>query len=158
MKRKIVLSSIMTIILSLSLIAGSTLALFTSQSQVNISVSSAKVNILSVIEQNSLELYSLDVKQDVQFENGGTAEFTDAATLVLNNVTPGDKAVFDIVMTNESTVDVQYQVAWSVNGSLAGGLVAKADGQKIVNGKSAWTLWKTPTSDAEATRTITVSI
>ncbi|MBR2987219.1 MAG: hypothetical protein IKC63_04295 [Clostridia bacterium] len=158
MKRKIILSSIMTIILSLSLIAGSTLALFTSQSQVNISVSSAKVNILSVIEQNSLELYSLDVKQDVQFENGGTAEFTDAATLVLNNVTPGDKAVFDIVMTNESTVDVQYQVAWSVNGSLAGGLVAKADGQKIVNGKSAWTLWKTPTSDAEATRTITVSI
>jgi len=158
MKRKLILSSVLTIILALSLIAGSTLALFTSQSQVNISVATAKVNMMSIVEQKSLELYSLDVKQETHFENGGTAEFTDAAHLVLENVTPGDKAVFDIVLTNESTVDIQYQIAWSVNGTLAGGLVAKADGQPIVNRKSAWTLWETPLTEADKSRTISVSV
>lgn len=158
MKRKLILSSVMTIILALSLIAGSTLALFTSQSQVNISVSSAKVQILSVIDNASLELYSLDVLQEEKFENGGTAELTDASHLVLENVTPGDKVVFDILVSNESTVDIQYRIAWSVEGSLAGGLVAKADDRKIVNGTSDWTVWDTPTTATETTRVVRVSV
>jgi len=158
MKRKIILSSIMTIVLALSLIAGSTLALFTSQSQVNISVGSAKVSLLSVIDRNSLELYSLDVRQDTVFENGGTAEFVENAHLTLNNVTPGDKAVFNIVMTNDSTVDIQYRVAWSVKGALACGLVCKADGREINDSTSDWTEWKTPVSDSDKTRTVSVSV
>ena len=158
MKRKLILSSIMTIVLALSLIAGSTLALFTSQSQVNISVGSAKVSLLSIIEKSSLELYSLDVRQDVRFENGGTAELTDASHLVLENVTPGDKAVFDIVLTNESTVDIQYRIAWSIKGTLSCGLVATADGKKIVNSQSDWQLWETPLTVEESTRKISVSV
>ncbi|MBQ7365233.1 MAG: hypothetical protein IJW46_06515, partial [Clostridia bacterium] len=158
MKRKLILSSIMTIILALSLIAGSTFALFTSQSKVNITVGSAKVSLLSMIDQSSLELYSLDVKQDTQFENGGTATFTDTANLVLDNVTPGDMAVFNIVMTNDSTVDIQYRVAWSIKGALACGLVTKVDGRVINNNTSDWTEWKTPVSDADKTRTLSVSV
>ena len=45
MKKKVLLSSIVTIALCLCLIAGSTYALFTSQSQTDISVKAAKVEM-----------------------------------------------------------------------------------------------------------------
>ena len=45
MKNKIIISSILTIAMCASLIAGSTFALFTSQSKVDVSVNSATVSV-----------------------------------------------------------------------------------------------------------------
>ena len=45
MKNQIIISSILTIAMCVSLIAGSTFALFTSNSEVNVSVSSATVSV-----------------------------------------------------------------------------------------------------------------
>ncbi|MBR2343224.1 MAG: hypothetical protein IKA64_03125 [Clostridia bacterium] len=158
MKKKVLVSSILTIALCLSLIAGSTFALFTSESNADISIKSGKVEMIATIDDTSLELYSMDVAQTGTFENGGTAEFTDANTLVFENVTPGDKATFKVVMTNNSNVAVQYRFTWAVNGKLAEALVATADGETLVGGTSAWTEWAVPASEAEKTRTISVTI
>lgn len=96
MKRKTLISSILTIALCLSLIAGSTYALFTSQDEVNIAVTSGKVSVEAVILNNTLTTSSLDVAQNQGFANGGTALFTDSDNqkLELTNMTPGDKVEF----------------------------------------------------------------
>ena len=58
MKKKILLSSILTIVLCISLITGSTFALFTSESKVNVAVSSGKVEMVANIE--NLQTWSLE--------------------------------------------------------------------------------------------------
>lgn len=57
MKKNIILSSVLTILLCVSLIAGSTFALFTSESSVNIAVTAGNVEVVATIDEN-LELYS----------------------------------------------------------------------------------------------------
>ena len=47
MKNKIIVSSILTIALCLSMIAGYTFALFTSESQVNVAVTSGEVKVVA---------------------------------------------------------------------------------------------------------------
>ena len=158
MKKKALLSSILTIALCISLIAGSTFALFTSTSDVNISVTSGKVDVVATVDQNSIELYSMDVEQQNNFENGGTATFTDTAKLALKNITPGDKATFDIVITNNSTVAVQYKITWSVDGKLAQALVATVDGETLTSNTSDWMKWEAPINEADKTRKVSISI
>ena len=123
MKKKVILSSIVTIALCLCLIAGSTYALFTSQSQVDISVKAAKVEMTAYLSDLKLQSVKADSKgiitdefggkysyvdcQDT-FTNGGTATL-DKATLKLDRVTPGDKVSFNIQGANTSDVTVQYR-------------------------------------------------
>ena len=95
MKKKSFLSSLVTIILCLSLIAGSTYALFTSEDQVNIAITSGKVNVVATILEDAMKTYSLGQEQDAgKFANGGTAVFTTESgekVLTLDKMTPGDK-------------------------------------------------------------------
>lgn len=117
MKKKIILSSILSIVLCLSLIAGSTFALFTSTSKVNIAVNSAKVDVQAVI--GNIELYSLDVLQPgMTFENGGTAAVV-GSDITLTNITPGDAVKFPITADNKSTVKIKYSVTVHAEGPLA---------------------------------------
>ena len=119
-KTKIVASAAATIAMCASLAVGGTFALFTSESKVNVTVSSGKVKV--VANANNLTLHSptsigLDgvVVDDTNaasataFTNGGTASITDGNVVELYEMTPGDSASFDIVVTNESSVTVQYQ-------------------------------------------------
>ena len=119
-KTKIVASAAATIAMCASLAVGGTFALFTSESKVNVTVSSGKVKV--VANANNLTLHSptsigLDgvVVDDTNaasataFKNGGTASITDGNVVELYEMTPGDSASFDIVVTNESSVTVQYQ-------------------------------------------------
>ncbi|MBQ7364672.1 MAG: hypothetical protein IJW46_03660 [Clostridia bacterium] len=143
MKKKIILSSILSIVLCLSLIAGSTLALFTSTSKVNIAVNSAKVNVVASISE--LKTYSLEVEQaSGTFENGGTATITEEQTLILENITPGDKATFNVAIANNSNVKTAYRIRTYTEGGLAGGLVSTVtvDGTDIkLTGVDALTAW-----------------
>ena len=158
-KRKALISSILTIALCFSLIAGSTFALFTSESEVNVAATSATVAVKANVLENTLMTYSFDVPQAAgEFEIGGTATFDEDSNLALTNMVPGDKAVFDIQIENESNVDVKYRVKWAVSGDLMGALVAKADGNAIVRSTSAWSLWEIPATDADRVKNIEVVV
>ena len=158
MKKKALLSSFLTIALCLALIAGSTFALFTSQSELNVAVTSGNVNVVARILTDSLATSSLGVDQTAgKFANGGTADF-EGTKLVLDKLTPGDKATFIIQMENNSDVTVQYRVKWEVEGELYDALVATADGTAIANGKSDWEVWEAPETDAEKVKTLAIAV
>ncbi len=125
-KRSIIVSAVLAIIMCVSLAAGATFALFTSESKVNITVSSGKVNVVAT--PSNLQTYSGEnltgnkdddvVKLTTElggtngtFINGGTAAFNseDANTLELTNMTPGDKVTFDITVENNSNVAIKYR-------------------------------------------------
>lgn len=155
MKKKALISSIVTIALCLSLIAGSTFALFTSEDSVNIAVTSGKVEIEASIEQANVNLFSaekivdgttvptgaptfldeygkdyyhLDRTAEGSFTNGGTATVTNGV-LNIDLITPGDKVTFGITGTNNSNVAIQYRyVIECIDGfDLMSGLVVTVD-------------------------------
>ncbi|MBQ7346627.1 MAG: hypothetical protein IJW55_01585 [Clostridia bacterium] len=156
MKKKVLLSSVLTIALCLSLIAGSTFALFTSNSEVNIAVTAGNVNVVATVLDETLATYSMGVQQTKgTFENGGEALFDGASKLILNAVTPGDMATFKIQMENKSDVTIQYRVKWNIKGELADVLTATANGAELINNTTAWEKW---TVDEATTKTIDVSV
>ena len=156
MKKKALVSSILTIALCFSVIAGSTLALFTSKSEVNIAVTSGKVNLEAYIDETSLETSSLGVAQDAgKFAVGGTASFNDeTADLVLDKIVPGDKATFKINVKNNSNVDIMYKIAWTVDNTALDALVVTSDGKALAD--LGWTEWKA--ADAGTNKVLPVEI
>ena len=110
-KKNIVISSFATIALCLSLLMGSTFALFTSESKVNIAVMSGKVSVVANIDENSVQTKQL---YDTQYEDGKDNMYEGVATfgaegLTLEKFVPGDGIKFNIVVKNESTVSVKYR-------------------------------------------------
>lgn len=162
-KRVFKYSSILAIFLCMTMIVGATFALFTSKSEVNIAVSSGEVNVTATIFEEKPETYSLGVEQTPgTFANGGTALFdSETKEMSLSLMTPGDMAKFTIQMTNESTVNVQYRILWTVTGTLADALTATAtiDGESkdfTANGATDWQMWEA--TSAERTKDIPVSV
>lgn len=126
MKRRILVMSFLTIALCFSLIFGATYALFTSESKVNIAVTSGKVEV--VAEVADLKTFSMGVEQaNGAFENGGKAEFDTESKLNLELLTPGDAATFTVKIENSSNIKIKYRVVLSIEGELASGLVSKAE-------------------------------
>ena len=163
MKRKTIFSSLLTIILCLSLIAGSTYALFTSEDQVNIAITSGKVNVVATILDTEMKTFSLGTEQAAgKFANGGTAVFATneegEKVLTLDKMTPGDKVTFSIQITNNSNVAMKYRVVWAVEGVLSEVLTATAGGDKIENGKSAWTSWPVPAAEDGSDKVKTIDV
>ena len=163
MKKKTIVSSLLTIVLCLSLIAGSTYALFTSEDEINIAVASGKVNVVATILEDGMKTYSLDEEQAAgKFANGGIADFAineeDGKVLTLDKMTPGDKVVFAIEITNNSNVAMKYRVTWEVSGELAPALKATAGGDKIENGASAWTPWAIPVAEDGSDKVKTIEV
>lgn len=121
MKKNIILSSVLTILLCVSLIAGSTFALFTSESSVNIAVTAGNVEVVATIDEN-LELYSpklIDMEGNItdeenaageNFANGGTAAYENGK-LTLSNITPGDRVKFNLKIENKSNVKIVYRTS-----------------------------------------------
>lgn len=148
MKKRTLWASILTIVLCVCLSSGSTLALFTANDSADVSVKGGKVAITALVNEKSLKIYSREVEQfDIDengvhyFENDGTASFDEESNLVLDCITPGDKAVFVIDVVNKSNIDIMYRVKWSVEGELMDALVATADNEAIEGYASAWTNW-----------------
>ena len=105
MKNKIIISSILTIAMCVSLIAGSTFALFTSESKVNVAVSSATVSVTAT--PTSPEMGStLGTPLGTATANGNS--------LTLENFVPGDYATFTINIQNNSDVKINYRTVLSV--------------------------------------------
>lgn len=145
MKKKILLTSMVTIVLCLCLIAGSTFALFTSESEMNIAVTSGNVKLTASI--SAVDLYSVraavsgdtdtvldeygheyvyEQQQNGTFANGGTAALNNESNeLVLSKITPGDKVVINVASLNTSdvTIKARYTVEVLSGEELARGLV-----------------------------------
>ena len=109
MKNKIIVSSILTIALCLSMIAGSTFALFTSEDSVNIAVTSGKIEVVAT---------STDLEMGSTFgEHLGNAKLdvvNNIQTVIISNFAPGDYVTFDINVENKSNVAINYRTVLSV--------------------------------------------
>ncbi len=157
-KRNVIVSAMLSIFLCVSLIAGATFAIFTSESSVNIAVTSGKVKVEATV--SGLEAYSPETiatdgkiaegtenKADNEnatkvFINGGTAVYDEENNkLELNKLTPGDKVTFNITVKNLSNVNVKYRtvvaMAEGSDATLFGALAFKVGGMTIAD-KSAW--------------------
>ena len=156
MNTKRLISSILTIALCVSMIAGSTFALFTSNDSVDVSVKAAKVNITANVENIALSSMGVASADGKTFANGGTAEYDpESGKFTLTSVAPGDKVTFDIKLTNNSDIAIQYRVKWTVEGGLLGALVATVDDVALKSVVSEWSAWTTTDS---ATKTLRVSL
>ncbi len=101
--------------------AGTTYALFTSESTTSVSVTTGKVAVDAEVDSNSLKTYSgedltgdendtITETEKGTFTNGGTATLDEKnQTLSLENMTPGDKVSFTIKVKNNSSVKVKYR-------------------------------------------------
>ena len=146
MKKKTIFSSLLTIVLCLSLIAGSTYALFTSEDEVNISVTSGKVDLnasITNIQTWSLEDDKTVAGRDGAFTTGGSAKLEADGSFTIALMTPGDKVSFDIVGENLSNVLTQYRYIIECVGdnTLMEALEVTIDGilyKELVSYTSAW--------------------
>ncbi len=150
--QKVVLSCILTFAMCLSLIVGGTFALFTSESETNIAITSGKVEVVATIENLAVHSPTAiaedgTITDDTNaaangvFANGCTATIDNGAVLTLDKMTPGDKVTFDIRIKNNSTVVVKYRtlLAVSENNGLFSGLKVTVDGTSFGNAlQSSW--------------------
>lgn len=151
--RKII-ASIVIMVLCFSIMTGSTFAIFTSSDNVEVAVKSGKIDVTAMVDKATLKAHSKTVEQtatdengNLLFENGGTVRLTDDGKLVLDRMTPGDKATFKIQVVNASNIAIKYRVNWEVSGELASALVATVNDKEIVSGKSEWATWNMSSGD-----------
>ena len=109
MKKKILLTSILSVVMCLSLIVGATLALFGSESKKNIAVTSGKVEVEANIAgittySKGVATAGLEGGENGVFENGGTAEVV-GDTIDIEGMSPGDKVVAEIQINNTSNIE-----------------------------------------------------
>lgn len=143
MKKKVLLTSMMSIAMLASIASGATYALFTAEDSTNIAVTAGKVAVDAYVDENSLKTYSRGVLQTVgTFENGGFAKFDENSNLKLDLLTPGDKANFIVKVDNNSNVNIKYQITLAMEGELAPALVSKVtiDGKEysLIDGKTGY--------------------
>ena len=149
-KSKTFLGAVLSIALCVSLIAGATFAIFTSEANVNIAVTSGKVNVtatvgnlklssLDNIDVNTLNGTEVDRTEEGTFLNKGTATLS-GNTLSLDKLTPGDKVTFDIDIANNSDVTVKYRTLLSVRDSGLFEALKVSVGGKAVGSASDWTV------------------
>ena len=135
MKKKLLLSSIATIMVCLCLISGSTYALFTNSTNVNIAVTAGKVDVVATVDEASLEGSSLGVpavKDNygvIHFANGGTAQMS-GSDLKIATLTPGDFVTVTIQGSNESNIAIKYRYVVKITegADVAGALTVKVNG------------------------------
>ncbi|MBQ8322833.1 MAG: hypothetical protein IJX91_02585 [Clostridia bacterium] len=130
-KNKVLLTSLATIAMSTSLIAGGTYALFTSESSVNLAVTSGKVEVeatASNLQENNL----------AGWDNIGTATLTDDGAIVIDRMVPNDSFTFDVTITNYSNVAAQYRtvVETTEDNGLADALTVSFEKKEATNGQA----------------------
>lgn len=148
-KRSIIISAILAIMMCASLIVGGTLALFTSNSKVNIAVTSGNVEVVATAEITELS----HVDEDGQTVTGrlfsGDAKF-EGNTLTISNMLPKDTVKFNINVQNNSNVTVKYRTVLTVeeDNGLVSWLDIDLNGYKFAGNKAA-TKYKTLAKDAD---------
>lgn len=124
-KRNVIVSAILVIALCASLMVGATFALFTSESKVNIAITSGKVDVVANIDETSVYTKSLtdtDYIEGADHMYEATADFSADGGLELRYMIPGDAIKFNIIVKNNSNVTVKYRtlIACEDGGLLSG--------------------------------------
>ena len=178
MKKKIILSSMLVIVLCLCVVVGSTFALFTDSKKVNIAATAADLDVSAAINKTNVGYKSLGeteftkkvnltAGEKVVFANGGTAKFDGSGKLILDKITPGDAVSFTVTVTNESNVAVKYTaktdriVVKDREGNTMSGKMLSVkvfyDGDKTFEGQNEYAVLQAPGSGAK-TATFTVVV
>ncbi len=142
-KANIIVPALLTIAACGGIIAGSTYALFTSEARTNITVSSGKVEITSVIEDLTLSHKEADATGTYQDVAGslysGTATLDDATqTITIDKMVPMDKISFNIKVSNASNVKSKYRTVVEAvsNTGLYSGLTITIGGEEFSGTKA----------------------
>ncbi len=135
MKKKagIIATSVAAIAVCSSLIAGSTFALFTSESEVNIAVNAAKVALSAEVETGA-----------ATSRLGGAAlgRFSNADGLAIQDIAPEDEYEFKVKVTNTSSIKTLYRTKIEFTDTeLASALTVTVDGVEYAGIKSYTTPW-----------------
>lgn len=108
MKRNVVISAVLAIVLCASLITGATFALFTSGSETNIAVTSGTVDVVATID-------NIDLGSELEGNLPETRyEITNGNELALTGMVPGDYITFDLKVANNSSVTIKYRTLLKV--------------------------------------------
>lgn len=149
MKKKTLFTSFLTIVMCLCLTVGATFALFTSSSEVDISVTSGTVDVKATVDTlkykslNDTDWQDFNNGTSTTFEVGGTAS-VDGGKVTLSRIVPGDAVSFNVQVTNYSDVIVKYRTviknAQNSDEDLYNALAIKVNGYKF-NGlvSTPWT-------------------
>ncbi len=153
-KSKVLVPSIATMAVCASLVTGGTYALFTSESKVDISVTSGKVQVEAVATNLNADLWD------------GSANL-EAGYVSIDRMVPGDSVSFNVEVTNYSNVAAKYRtiVQSTEDGGLADALTVsftKADGKEIAYyggyGLTTWAEIAAADEDGETIEALTVTI
>ena len=151
-----IFSSLVAIVVCIVLITGSTFSLFTGGTNADISISAGQIKVEANIE--NLKLSSLGVEQTGgKFANGGTAKL-EGNQLDLSNVTPGDRAEFDITVKNTSSVSISYAITWAIAGDLADYLTVTVDDAPFEKGTTDWNDWLLENKDRNVKHTVAIEL
>lgn len=133
-KRSVIITAILAIIMCASLAAGATFALFTSNSSVNIAVTSGNVEVTASV----VDIQKSYVDENNETVNGklfsGDATFDEGAhTVTLSHVLPKDTVKFKVKVVNGSNVAIKYRMVMSVveDNGLFSSLNITLDGKKF---------------------------
>ena len=139
-KKGILVGAIATIALCVSIVAGATFALFTSETGTNVAVKSGTVNVTATIKDVVATHGEWNEENGIYEEKDFLLAGENAAaldekkqTLTLTNIAPTDKVTFKIAVQNDSNVPIKYRaiVACTKDDGLAGGLSVTLDEQKF---------------------------
>ncbi len=139
-KKGILVGAIATIALCVSIVAGATFALFTSETGTNVAVKSGTVNVTATIKDVVATHGEWNEEEGAYIKTAGLLAGENAAaldekkqTLTLTNIAPTDKVTFKIAVQNDSNVPIKYRtiVACTKDDGLAGGLSVTLDEQKF---------------------------
>ena len=151
-----IFSSLVAIVVCVILITGSTFSLFTGGTNADISISAGQIKVEANIE--NLKLSSLGVAQTGdKFANGGIAKL-EGNQLDLSNVTPGDRAEFDIIVKNTSSVSISYAITWAIAGNLADYLTVTVDNAPFANGTTDWNDWLLENKTTDVKHTVAIEL
>ena len=161
MKRRTLALSILTVVCCLGLIVGATLALFNSSSKVDISVTSGDVNVSATIKSYTTYSKGAETEKKGTFENGGKAT-VDGGSVVLDRISPMDKIVLEIAVSNKSNIAYQYRMKLGTElektlyDQLLVGL--SEDGTEYTYYNSYVTAWQKGTEQTETTLYLSVEL
>ena len=137
-RKSTLISAVLAIAMCVSLLAGSTFALFTSESKVNLTVTSGNVEVVASIE--NIEKSYVDENGETVSGKlfGGDATFADG-TLSLDNIVPKDTVKFNVKIANNSSVAIKYRTVVTVveDNGLASSLSIDLAGYQMIGTKAA---------------------
>ena len=141
-KVSVIAVAILTCIVCVSMIAGATFALFTDNDKVDVSVTTAKLDVSAEITDVGKSSNGTDANDQLFAEYDAEEKL-----LTVDNMLPGDVVTFKVTITSAATVDVKYRVNFGCtdqDSALFDQLLlgvkdaVEADYQYYVSSTSAW--------------------